>query len=339
MGAGRNLALTGVCLSLIVFLIALFVHNALFDKDLDRAERLTTDVRGRLDAPTGGTPEGSSGEEERGPLDRFESVLTQSPDLAPVDALPFYDEGERARFARSRWAGDPPSDRDEAALTPPYAVVAEYEAGAVALRWEADPACLALAGTLPEGQQLVWRIYRARDLAEAEPVAELPLEARRWRDDSLPLAACRMTYLVWAALLDGPHLLGAEPADAAAVEVPERFVLSLLGGDERRARFALGAGSGRQAVATVELEASPGEPVASEALPTELTLETLQVVDVERLVTRERLQFRADGSLVLDPADGTPRRTENQVLVSVRRLSATRRDSLGVPRTLELDLP
>lgn len=334
--SGRFLVLTGTGLSLIVFALALLVHNYLQNKDLAQAKRLTTDVRRLL----GGTPIRPAPVGEFQDTDRFERALMLMPAATPVDALPFYDEGERASFARSRWGGEAPTDGSEAALRPPYAVDAYYEAGLVLLRWEADPATLALNEALPEGQQLGWRIYRGLNLEQPSRFARLDLGERRWRDQKLPLAHSRLAYQVWAVVSDKDGaLIAAEPSELVSVELPERFQLDLVEGDEQSAVFNIRLGTSTQPLNPTALRVTPGQPLAMAGLDTGLILNSLTMQDGERLLTRSRFDFRADGSLVLDPATNTPRTSETQVLVSVRRLIATLSDPLGVPRTLELDVP
>jgi hypothetical protein len=334
--SGRFLVLTGTGLSLIVFALALLVHNHLLNKDLEQASRLMRDVRQVLDgAPARQVPRADSQD-----TDRFESVLMLMPETTPVDALPFYDEGERASFARSRWVGETPSDGSDASLRPPFGVDAFYEAGIVLLRWEADPATLVLEEALPMGQRLAWRIYRGLNLNEPKIMALIPFEQRRWRDSELPFSHSRIAYQVWCVVIDEQDaLIAAEPSRLVSVELPERFEIDLIEGDEHSAVFRIRLGASTQPLGQAALRVTPGQTLALSELDTGLVLKSLQIRDDERLTTRSRLDFRADGSLVLDPATNTPRMSETQVLVSVRRLIATLSDPLGVPRTLELELP
>ena len=334
--SGRFLVLTGIGLSIIVFAFALLVHNHLLNKDLEQANRLMRDVRRGLDeALPHPAPRGASQD-----TDRFESALMLMPETTPVDALPFYDEGERASFARSRWAGETPSDGSEASLRPPFAVDAFHEAGIVLLRWEADPATLALEEALPEGQSLGWRIYRRLNLGDFENVASAPFGDRRWRDSDFPVAHSRVEYQVSAVVIDDEDsLIAAEPSRLVSIELPERFAIDLIEGDEHSALFRIRVGTSTQPLNQAALRVTPGQSVTIPGLDTGLLLNSLQIRDDERLTSRIRFDFRADGSLVLDPATDTPRTSETQVLVSARRLIATLSDPLGVPRTLELDLP
>ncbi|MFT7463438.1 MAG: hypothetical protein ACI9EF_001782 [Pseudohongiellaceae bacterium] len=334
--SGRFLVLTGTGLSFIVFALALLVHNHLQNKDLAQGDKLTRNVRQLLSgapirpATVGQTPD----------IDRFERALMLMAAATPVDALPFYDEGERASFARSRWAGEIPSHGGDAALRPPYGVDAIHDGGIVLLRWELAPATAALRDALPQGQSLAWRIYRGLNLEQPVQVAELGLETRRWHDQELPIAHTRLAYQVWAVLIDDDSaLIAAEPSGLVTIELEERFQLELVSGDEQSAVFTVQRGSSTQPLTLSTLRVSPGQSLRTDRLDTGLALKHLSMRADELLQTRSRLDFRADGSLVLDPALNTPRKTETQVLVSVRRLIATLNDSLGVPRTLQLDLP
>jgi len=334
--SGRFLVLTGTGLSLIVFALALLVHNHLQNKDLAQAGKLTRDVRRLLS----GTPIRPAPVGEIQDTDRFERALMLMPAATPVDALPFYDEGERASFSRSRWVGEALAESDDAGLRPPYAVDAYHEAGIVLLRWEVDPATLALNEALPAGQQLAWRVYRSLNLDEPTLVAQVSIDERRWRDQELPVAHSRLGYQVWSVVVDADGaLIAAEPSEQTSVELPERFSLELVGGDEHSAVFDIRLGSSTQPMTVPTLRVTPGQPLTAAGLDTGLVLRSLILADDEQLQTRSRFDFRADGSLVLDPSTNTPRTSETQVLVSVRRLIATLSDPLGVPRTLQLDLP
>lgn len=335
--SGRALALTGPGLSLIVFALFVVVHNRLQDNDLERADRLGAEVVKQLGAePTGG-PDPDAREDNPA---SFEDALKETPHAVLVDALPFYDEAERAAFARSRWVGDPPSGSRGPVLAPPYGMFARYEAGAVTVHWECDPATRALRDELPLGQQLAFHVDRVEAGVPPRRVAELGPDARVARDADLPLGRTLVGYQVWAVVQDGDgRPVAAEAGDLVSLEVPERFRLALVAGDTDIARIRVDIGPVGQPVSSREVGLGPGGALEVDGRPTGLKLQSLEQVATERLETRRRLAFRSDGTLVLDPATRTPRTSETQVLVPVTRLVATLIDSTGAPRTLELDLP
>lgn len=274
------------------------------------------------------------------PRRTFEDALLLRPDASLVDALPFYDEAERAAFSRSRWVGSPPSGRRGPVLAPPYALTALLASGAVSVHWVGDPATQGLAEELPAGQRLGFHVYRSLNAGEHRLVAELPGDARLFRDSDLPLARAQVSYQVWTVLLgsDG-RPVAAEAADLVSLEVPERFRIVLVGGDTEAARIRVDVGPDGLVVSRHEVQVGTGQAVVVDGRPTGLVLQALMRVSSEQLETRRRLAFRSDGSLVLDPLTQTPRISETQVLVPVTRLVATLTDSTGASRTLELDIP
>ncbi|RKY22018.1 MAG: hypothetical protein DRQ55_02405 [Planctomycetota bacterium] len=333
--SARALVLTGPGLSLIVFALLALALNRLHNNDLERSRRLGSEVARSLEAaPAEGRFEHTS------PSTTFEDALLEMPHAVLVDALPFYDESERAEFARSRWVGDPPSGQRGPLLAPPYGMAARYEAGAVSIHWACDPATLALVDELPAGQRLAFHVDRIEPGSPGRRVAELKADARVARDADLPLGQTLVGYQVWAVILNADgQPVAAEAGDLVSLTVPERFRLALIAGDVDAARIRVEIGPEGRPVSARELDLEPGAALIVDGRPTGLTLQTLEVVPNERLETRRRLAFRSDGTLVLDPNTRTPRTSETQVLVPVTRLVATLTDSTGAPRTLELDLP
>lgn len=333
--SARLLALVGPLLAAGLTLMGLLAIQRSGESERLLAARLADDIGARLQAPAGSS-------EPLSRRDSFEDALTTPAGSLPVDALPFYDESERAAFSRSRWVGDPPSGLRGPVLAPPYGVDARYEAGAVTLRWEADPATRALARELPRDQRLAVHIYRsdALDAAEARLLAELSWEERRYRDADLPLGGTLLAYQVWAVVVDpNGRPLAAEGGDLVSLAVPERFRLALVDGDTEGARIRVEVGPQGLAVSAATVTVGLGEALVFDGRPTGLVLQRLEEVTEERLLTRRRMAFRSDGSLVLDPVTRTPRTHQTQVLVPATRLVATLTDSTGAPRTLELDLP
>ena len=329
----RLLALVGPVLAGALAVGGALALNDLGERERQRAQQLDQQVAALLDGPAiprAGQP----------PVDPFERGLGVSPGSLPVDALPFYDEAERAAFARSRWVGDPPSGLRGPVLAPPYGVAATYEAGAVTVLWESDPATRALAADLPLDQRLAVHVYRSLGRGEPLLLAELPLSERRYRDGDLPLEAADLVYQVWAVVLGSQgRPLAAEGGDLVSLGIPERFRIALIDGDTERARIRIDVGPSGLDVSSTVVHVGPGEALVAEGRSTGLVLSSLEQVSGEQLQTRRRMAFRSDGSLVLDPDTQTPRSFETQVLVSVTRLVATLSDSSGAPRTLELDIP
>ena len=239
---GRFLMLTGSGLSIIVFGLALAVHNTLYSNDLERAQQLGDDVRARLDGRPTARP--GPGPEARA-TEGFETALREVPDRSQLDALLFYDEDERTAFAARRWPSDDlPAAMATSGLAPPRAVRADYEAGAVSVRWTLDPATADLAadGLLP-GEQLGHRIYRTDAGAPPRLVATLGLETTRWRDDDMPLGGGTLAYEVWSVLLRAPldeggtpDLIRSESSELVTVPIPEHFRLMLVSGGRRAGR-------------------------------------------------------------------------------------------------------
>ena len=89
---GRFLMLTGSGLSIIVFALALVVHNRLYSNDLRRANSLGEQVRARLDAEPDAPVRRLSGHASEG----FEAALRQAPDVIVVGEI---RDGETAEIA------------------------------------------------------------------------------------------------------------------------------------------------------------------------------------------------------------------------------------------------
>lgn len=332
--------LTGTILSLIVFGLAVFIHNTLYRNDLERAALLRHEIRALLDEPAAREPV-RSGED----VD-FESALLQMPKALVIDALPMFEESERTAFTRFRWGRDEPStDTTEGRLAPALDTRTTLEAGSLSLSWQVDPATKRLAASLPEGDRLVHRVARALDGAPPAFVAVLPLETTRWRDGDLPLHQASVTYQVWTTRVRDagpgvdPLTVDSAGGDLVTVRLPDHFTLRLVSGDTERAVIRVEVGPEGQPVAESLLELSPGDELSLGSRPLGLTLDALAVVPGERLTNRQRLVFKSDGSLVLDQATGRPKTDDSQVLLAVNVLIATLSDPSGSTRTLECDLP
>ena len=336
MTSGRALVWWGPGLALALVAAALLVERRASESSLAGPDRLAADVATLLGA--GLAPDDGTSAPPRWAV--FEDRLLDRPASVALDALPFYDEAERAAFARSRWVGDPPSGRRGPLLAAPYGIRTLYDASAVSVHWENDPATRALESELPAGQRLAFHVYRSDGLGEPRLLAELDGSARLVRDTDLPLGRTRLAYQVWAVVLgsDG-RPVAAEAGDLVSLEVPERFRIALAGGDTEACRIRVDVGPVGHEVSSDELRLEPGGALVVDGRPTGLVLQKLERVDSEALETRRRLAFRSDGSLVLDPDSQSPRTSETQVLVPVTRLVATLTDSTGATRTLELDLP
>lgn len=337
----RILVLTACVSILIVFGLAVASHKAMHQKDLRRAGQLETLVREHLAAP----PAVRESPDTPGQDGGFLGALTQMPDAAPIDALPLYDEAELTAFARTRWQTGAGTD-ELPSLAAVLDVRAHYVGGGVALSWIHDPATELLRRGLPDDESLELRVFRTQGLGEPKLVARLPHDALRWRDAELPLARATLSYEVWVVRLRKaldpaaePLLVDTQRGLPVTVATPEHFTLALVAGDDTSATLAVWLGPEGARVAERRIEARPGDALALQGQALGLTLESLEVAQEARVVTRPRLLFKSDASLVLDPDSNRPRTEDTQHLVSVPVLIATLRDRSGAPRTLELDLP
>ena len=309
------------------------VPDLLLAEPLQRADSLEATLRGRLAAKAPApTPSITSPED-------FERLLALPPSRRPLDALPLYDEAERASFARAHWRSAD-TEGTEPRLAPPLVGSTFYEAGGVNLNWEHELETRLLAEELPRRHLLGVRVYRSEGAGPPQLMATLPLEQTRYRDTSMPLLETELRYELWSVLLAGVEgaLVSAAPADPVTLPVPDHFTMRLLDGDEERARVLLGLGRQDPPVATETVELAVGEELLVTGRPTGLRLISLEIRSEERMQQRERLLFASDGSLVLDPLSGAPRRTGAAVLVPVEHLVATLRHLTGSQRTLETDL-
>lgn len=285
----------------------------------------------------------------------FEAALRQAPDhTATLDALLLYDEAERSRFASLRWPSGIPGhlagDLPTSGLVPPQQIAADYEAGAVSVRWTvAEATQQVIASTQADsGQQVAHRIYRSDDGGDLQLVATLGHDQTRWRDDAMPLAGGELGYEVWTVLLrdgpdrDGPDndptLVRSESGELVTVTVPEHFKLVLISGDSEAAVIRMEVGPPSMPVAVHDISLLPGDPVDASGLSTGWILTSLQLLEEQRLTTRTRLVLTSDGSLVLDPETHAPRTSDTQVLMPQTRLVATLAAPSGATRRLELDL-
>jgi hypothetical protein len=341
--------LTASGLSIIVFAVALIAHNRLYSNDLRRAKGLGEQVRSRLDAEA--AMEARAGTAVRPPSmhasEAFEAALRQPPERAAgsLDALLLYDEAERSRFAALRWPGSASEAPAASGLAPPQEVTADYEAGAVSVRWSVAQATreVATAPLADAGQRVGHRLYRSDDGSPMRLVANLDHDETRWRDDDMPLAGGELAYEVWTVLLQDvagsePTLVRSESGELVTVHVPEHFRLVLVSGDSEAAVIRMEVGPDSMPVAVHELSLSVGDPVDANGLSTGLLLTSLEVIEEERLTTRTRLVLTSDASLVLDPETHTPRTSDTQVLMPQTRLVATLTAPSGETRRLELDL-
>lgn len=314
---------------------ALALPNTLHRPVLERVEAVEANLEARLSAPA----------RERGdaPVDpaEFDRLLSLAPDGRAVDALPFYEEGERAAFARARWRTAVPEETD-AELAAPLEIEALYSAGGVALSWEHAASTRALAGRVPDHHRLAVRIYRGVGEMPPELLATVPLETARYRDALMPLLGGELHYQLWSVLETGEQgaLVSVERSDPVTVAVPDHFRLVLLDGSTEQASFRVELGPEGAPLATETVSLALGEPLTVAGRPTGLVLERLELRNEERMQDRERMVFGPGGSLVLDARSGEPRRTTSTVLVPVERLIATLRGRDGESsRTLETDLP
>ncbi len=350
---GRFLMLAGSGLATVVFALALFVHSRLYSNDLSRAERLTEQVRQRLDAQPENPVRLLPGHASEG----FEAALRQAPVRAAtaLDALLLYDESERSSFAALRWPGGVAEALPTSGLLAPQGVSAVYEAGAVSVRWTVAPATRdVIAGQLDLDQQVGHRIYRtvhnlqglgdsSRASTTPEWVASLDHSTTRWRDDDMPLTGGELSYEVWTVLLratsnETPTLVRSESGELVTVTVPEHFRLQLVSGDDESVVLSMEVGPASMPVAVHHLTLSPGDPVVAGEWSTGLTVRSLELLIEDRLTTRTRLVFTSEARLVLDPVTNTPRTSDTQVLMPQTRLVATLAAPSGATRRLELDL-
>jgi len=338
--SARILVLTGACLSLIVCALSLFVHNRLYDKDLERAQRTEAALRASLGTRS------RDARAQRGDNDvPFQDALAQQPAVRAVSAETLYDEGELKAFEALRMRASVETSPQARSLAPPADVQAQHGMGVVTLSWDPGPVNRVVASTLASqdtGLRLAFRIYREQDGGPQELLATLPFGVTTYRDGQLPLGRSRLSYQVWTVLLrsaaDGDVLVGTESSERVTVETPEHFTVNLVGGGPESAVFEvvvdLPAAAGR---ATVTVH--PGEPLRVGARPTGLVLQSITQSQEEKLTTQRRLLLTSDGSLVLDPTTNEPRTTQTQVLLPVTRLTAQLLGQDGETRTLEKDLP
>jgi len=271
----------------------------------------------------------------------------EMPDVALVDALPIYDEPERATFAASRRPEDDKSAEGQRGLRlpAPVAVAADYEAGAVSLRWSPGPGLDEYVASLPRNHRIAYRVYRAVDLAPSELLTTVDAATHRWRDGELPLRRATLGYEVWTAVLwddpesGDPVLVSAERSDLVTIAAPDHFTLELVGGSDEQAIIRVDLGPSSAPVASREVVLDVGDPLLVADEPSGLVLAELVATTEERLVTRRRLDLRSDGSLNLDPTTRRPRTLETQSLRPVTRLVATLTAPGGDTRTLEVVLP
>lgn len=316
--------------------LALLGPDLLHAGPLSSADELQRVVEARLSAPaTGVSPSARSPED-------FERLLGLPPDDRALDALPFYEEDERADFARARagWAQGGP-DAPVARLAAPRIGTPYYEGGAVILNWEHELETRRLATELPRQHVLALRLYRSVAGEPVELLATLPLQTELFRDADMPLVGTELSYELWSVLLAGSEgaLVSAAPSDPVTLQVPDHFTMQLLGGDAERATIRVSLGRRGPPVASETVELAIGDLLDVAGRRTGLRLISLETRSEERMQRQERLVFAGDGSLVLDPLSGKPRRSGAAVLVPVERLVATLRDRIGSLRTLETDLP
>jgi hypothetical protein len=336
----RLAVLTATWVSLIFFGFALFAHNRLYDKDLQRA--MATEAR--LAARASGLNEGGAGR-PAGRLDLAELALAQQPDVREPDARTVYDDGELDAFVAAKVRGPFEENPQARSLVPPGNVRATHATGGVTLDWDPRPVNEALASALArQGSdlRLGFRVYRGQDEAAPVLVQTLPWGTTSWRDTLLPLGRGRLVYEVWAVLVrDGPAgevLVAAERSEAVTVQTPEHFTLALQGGSAEEAVFAVDvvlASARDQAVATGRV----GDELRLGDLSLGLVVQSIAITTEERLATQRRLLFTTDGSLVLDPDTHQPRTTQTQILVPVQRLKVVLTSKDGETRLLETDLP
>jgi len=314
---------------------ALLLPRALHRPLLDRVDAVEANLEARLSAPARPRQDALVDPTE------FDRLLSLAPDGRPVDALPFYEEHERAAFARARWQTAVPEDTD-AELAAPMEIQAFYSAGGVALSWEHAASTRALAGRMPEHHRLAVRIYRGVGEMPPELLATVPLETARYRDALMPLLGGELRYELWSAPSSpaSSTLVSVKTADPVTVTVPDHFRLMLLDGTTERARFRVELGPAGAPLATETVELGLGESLTAAGRPTGLVLESLELKSEERMQDRQRMVFGPGGSLVLDARSGEPRSTTSTVLVPVERLIATLRGrDAESSRTLETDLP
>jgi hypothetical protein len=343
----RILVLTGTGLSLIVSTFALFAHNRLYSNDLRRAGAAESALVRRLPGAGMGMP----APERSTALDAAEVALSRHPLALEPAAAVCFEGAELERFAAARVRAPFESSSEVRTLVAPSALAASYALGAVTLSW--DPGALnrvraAEMAAAPSDLRLVFRVYRAIAMGpaagegELQLLATLPFGEGAWRDSNLPIAASRLAYQVWVALLrttaDGDVLVGAEGSDLVTVTAPEHFTLNLLRGDGTEAVFEVQVNL-PGAVSDTLVTARPGEELKVGDWTTGLTLRTLEPVRQSALATQTRLLLTTDGSLVLDPETNEPRTTQSLVLQPVTRLIATLESRDGASRTLQVDLP
>ena len=339
----RGLVLTGVWLSLIFFGFALFVHNRLYDKDLERGAGLEQALREQLSAPVEPSPPHPSG----GALDELERLLATPPDArAPVAGL-FYDAAELSAFDTAVALGPfERGPRQERTLVAPQAVEAVYSNGVVTVSWSAGSLNELLASALAAqggDQRVAFRVYRTIGHDQARLMEAIPFGRSVWKDRDLPLGASVLTYEVWAVVLrdgaSGEVLLGAERSEAVTVTTPDHFTLKLLGGTADTALLEVRI-ERPPTTLTVAASIRVGEELRAGELPTGLRLQSIRQETVDILGAKRRWLFTPEGGLVLDPVTHQPRTTETQVLQPVTRWTAVL-DPIegGSPRTLQADLP
>jgi hypothetical protein len=339
--SARILVLTGCWLSLIFLALALFVHNRLYDRDLERIAALEEAVVTLFES---GAQPPSDAPVPIG-FDAIQMALAEQAAIDAFDAAGLYDAAELKAFVAASLRKPFDAAPEARSLVPPSQVLADYGSGVVSLGWDSGSVNRILAATLvaqDAALRLGFRIYRSIDGNAPELIETVPFGVETWRDNHLPLAATRLGYEVWAVLLrsgpGGEVLVGAERSEMVTVATPEHFRLSLVGGNAEEAvlevEVELPSAAG---IATVTVQ--PGEALTVGGHPTGLVLQSIDQTREERLGTRRRILLTSDGSLILDPTTHEPRTTQTQVLVPVTRLVATLVRKDGEARTLDVDLP
>jgi hypothetical protein len=338
--SARLAVLTATGVSLIFFGFAFFVHNRLYDKDLQRAR--ATEARLRVDVAKSAQSSVSHGNPG---VDAADVALTQQPDVRAPEARTFYEQAELDAFTAAKVRGPFDAIPQARSLVAPTRVTGSYASGAVTVAWDAGAVNQVLASTLArQGSdlRLAFRVYRGLDSQPPELAASVPWGQDSWRDSRLPLGRGRLVYEVWAVLLretaTGEVLVGAERSEPVTVQTPEHFSLALQGGDTDEAQFVVDVDF-PSAQGRVISRARKGEEIRAGDLSTGLVVQSIALSSEERLTNQKRLLFTTDGSLVLDPATHEPRTTQTQVLLPVQHLKVVLASADGETRELDKDLP
>ncbi len=350
----RRFVLTGMIGSLIVFAFAFFAHNRLYSKDLEPGVATEERLRSFLDAPATTTPESRLGP-AADPLERALGVTPARLDVADRERLErgvaMYGDSERRAFVSLRLQEDVETPSEVRTLTPPGQVEARYAKGVVTVAWEPGAVNRVLAAALSaDGSplRLAFRIYRGVEGEQPVLQTTVPFGVTSWRDRDLPIAQARLFYEVWAVLLRAeegsggagePALVGAERSDLVTVTTPEHFTLELLGGDESRVELLAVVSSPSGPVYSTAVTVGVGDPILLGELVTGLALQSIEVREVDKLTTSERLDLTPDGRIVLDPVTQQPRMKATELLMPVEHMTVQLIHTDGQTRTLEVDLP